>query len=122
MRFCELCGSAFQTLRTCPRDGIPNRADIEDPLLGQIIGDRYRILDRMAAGGMGQVYRAAHVRIASLFAVKVLYGDLAHDPQMRTRFEREAEAASCLSSRYIVRVVDFGESKTGITYLTMELA
>jgi tRNA A-37 threonylcarbamoyl transferase component Bud32 len=107
-------------LRTCPRDGLDTRADIEDPLIGHVLGDRYRVLERIAAGGAGQVYRVAHMRIAAMFAVKVLYGDLAHDAEMRTRFQREAEAASCLQSRYIVRVVDFGESKEGLPYLAME--
>lgn len=104
----------------CPRDRVPTRSGA-DPLLEQVIGDRYRILQRIGAGGMGQVYRAAHARIATLFAVKVLFGDLAHDSTMRSRFQREAEAASCLHSRRIVRVVDFGESSEGLLYLVMEL-
>src|SRR5678815_1369379 len=107
-------------LRTCPRDAVETRADIEDPLVGHVLGERYRVLERIASGGMGQVYRAAHTRIASLFAVKVLYGDLAYDAQMRTRFAREAEAAACLQSRHIVRVVDFSESSEGLLYLCME--
>jgi serine/threonine-protein kinase len=120
VRYCEVCRASFQALRTCPRDRAPTRADLADPLLGHVLGDRYRILERIAAGGMGQVYRAAHTRIASLFAVKVLYGDIAHDTQMRARFEREAEAMSCLQSRHIVRVVDFGDSPEHLLYLAME--
>lgn len=120
MRFCERCRASFQSRTTCPRDRIPTRADLSDPLLGAVLGDRYRILDRIAAGGMGQVYRASHVRIASLFAVKVLYGDLAYDAGMRARFEREAEATSLLSHRHIVRVLDFGETPEGLLYLAME--
>ena len=120
MRYCEQCGAAFQSLDTCPRDRVPTRAGISDPLLDQVIGDRYRILQRVGAGGMGQVYRAAHTRIATLFAVKVLYGDIAHNEKMRSRFQREAESASCLQNRRIVRVVDFGESDRGLLYLVME--
>ena len=120
MRYCERCKAAFQSRSTCPRDRVPTRADLSDPLLGEVIGDRYRVLDRVAAGGMGQVYRAAHARIASLFAVKVLYGDLAFDPGMRARFQREAEATSLLSHRHIVRVLDFGETPAGLLYLAME--
>ncbi|MFO0592136.1 MAG: serine/threonine-protein kinase [Polyangiaceae bacterium] len=120
MRYCERCKAAFQSRSTCPKDRVPTRADLADPLLGEVIGDRYRVLDRVAAGGMGQVYRAAHARIASLFAVKVLYGDLAFDPGMRARFQREAEATSLLSHRHIVRVLDFGETPAGLLYLTME--
>ncbi len=120
MRFCERCRASFQSRSTCPRDRIPTRADIADPLLGAVVGERYRVLDRIAAGGMGQVYRASHVRIASLFAVKVLYGDLAYDAGMRARFQREAEATSLLSHRHIVRVFDFGETPEGLLYLAME--
>jgi eukaryotic-like serine/threonine-protein kinase len=120
VRYCEACRAAFQALRTCPKDKIATRADLEDPLVGYVLGDRYRVLERIASGGMGQVYRAAHTRIASLFAVKVLYGDLAYDEQMRVRFAREAEAAACLQSRHIVRVVDFSESSEGLLYLAME--
>jgi serine/threonine-protein kinase len=107
-------------MRSCPNDRTPTRANIPDPLLGRVLGDRYRVLEPIAAGGMGQVYRAAHTRIASLFAVKVLYGDFAYDAQMRSRFQREAEAASCLQSRHIVRVVDFSESDGGLLYIAME--
>jgi tRNA A-37 threonylcarbamoyl transferase component Bud32 len=120
VRYCEVCRASFQALRSCPRDGVATRADLSDPLLGHVLGERYRVLERIAAGGMGQVYRAVHSRITSLFAVKVLYGDIAHDPQMRSRFEREAEAMSALQSRHIVRVVDFGESPEGLLYLVME--
>ncbi len=104
----------------CPRDKTPTRADIGDPLIGAVLGERYRILDHLASGGMGQVYQAAHTRIASLFAVKVLYGNLAYDASMRERFAREAEVASFLQSRHIVRVVDFSQSPTGLLYIAME--
>lgn len=120
MRYCQTCLAAFQERTTCPRDGIPTREDIADPLVGAVLGERYRVLDHLASGGMGRVYRAAHTRIASLFAMKVLYGDLAYDSGMRARFEREAEVASLLQSRYIVRVVDFSHSDSGLPYLAME--
>lgn len=69
---------------------------------------------------MGQVYRAAHARIACTFAVKVVWGDFAYDQQMQSRFVREAEVASCLSSRHIVRVIDFAEENGSLPYLVME--
>jgi len=120
VRYCEICRASFQERRTCPRDGVPTRVDIGDPLVGAVLGERYRVLDRVASGGMGHVYRAAHTRMACLFAVKVLYGDLAYDGTMRARFEREGEVASLLQSRYIVRVVDFSQSDSGLLYLAME--
>ncbi|MBL8954187.1 MAG: serine/threonine protein kinase [Myxococcaceae bacterium] len=121
MKYCRTCSATYLAMSRCPRDGTPVSAEGGDPLLGQVLGGRYRVLERMAAGGMGQVYRASHVRIASLCAVKVLYGDLASDGEMSKRFEREAEAASALQSRYITRVLDFGETGGGLPYLAMEL-
>ncbi len=121
MRYCPTCSATYLSMTRCPRDGSPVSPEGGDPLLGQVLGSRYRVLDRIAAGGMGQIYRASHVRIASLCAVKVLYGDLATDGEMCKRFEREAEAASTLQSRFITRVLDFGESPGGLPYLAMEL-
>lgn len=100
MRYCPTCSATYLSMTRCPRDGSPVSPEGGDPLLGQVLGSRYRVLDRIAAGGMGQIYRASHVRIASLCAVKVLYGDLATDGEMCKRFEREAEAASTLQSRF----------------------
>ncbi|MBK7857042.1 MAG: protein kinase [Archangiaceae bacterium] len=121
MRYCSTCLATYLSSRKCPRDGTLVSPEGGDPLLGYVLGQRYRVLERMAAGAMGQVYRASHVRIASLCAVKVLYGELAVDQAMCRRFQREAEAASMLQSRFITRVLDFGETEGGLPYLVMEL-
>jgi hypothetical protein len=121
VRYCRVCGAAFRSARTCPKDRIETDADTFDPLVGRVLGDRYRILGRIAAGGMGQVYRAAHTRIACVFAVKVVWGDFAYDTSMQSRFIREAEIASCLQSRHIVRVIDFSHDEGALPYLVMEL-
>ncbi len=120
MRYCEVCGAAFRHSRTCPRDGVALAAGAFDPFIGRVLGDRYRILERVGAGSMGQVYRAAHTRIACTFAVKVVWGDIAYDSAMQARFAREAETASCLQSRWIVRVVDFASAESSAPYLVME--
>jgi serine/threonine-protein kinase len=120
VRFCGVCGAAFRSTRTCPRDGVALEASASDPFVGRVLGGRYRVLDRVGAGGMGQVYRAAHTRIACTFAVKVVWGDLAYDPAVQARFAREAEVASCLQSRHIVRVVDFATDEGTAPYLVME--
>lgn len=133
MKYCERCGAAFRAMRTCPRDGIPLRANTADPMIGRVLGDRYRVLERIGAGGMGQVYRVAHTRIACGFALKIVWGDVAYERDTQARFTREAEVGSCLSSRFIVRVVDFGFAETattapppeglehGLPYIVMEL-
>lgn len=120
---CPSCMAVFrQRFPLCPLDGTPlEPVDMESlPLCGQVLGERYHIEVCIGEGGMGQVYRAKHTRISRRFAIKVLYGDLIADSNMRERFSREAEAASRLSHPNLVGVVDFGETPEGLLYLVME--
>ena len=88
-------------------------------LVGQTLGN-YRIESRLGAGGMGEVYRAVHVRLNRPAALKVLHANQAADPTFQARFLREARAAAALSHPNIVEVFDFGE-QDGASYLVMEL-
>ena len=65
----------------------------------------YEILAPLGAGGMGEVYRAKDTRLDRTVEVKVLPGDLAADPHLRARFEREARAISALAHPNICRGV-----------------
>src|SRR3990172_783666 len=70
---------------------------------------RYYVLERVGAGGMGDVYRA-HDRVAgTTFALKVLHADLAEDPQFLRRFRREAAALQALNHPNIVRFYQLQE-------------
>ena len=80
----------------------------------------YEILSRLGAGGMGEVYRARHVKLERDAAIKVLPGELASSPDRLHRFEREARAASALSHPGIVTIYDIDEHE-GTTYIAMEL-
>ena len=93
--------------------------DIADPLLGQVIAERYRIEELIGRGGMGVVYRVEHVRIGKVMAMKLLHGALARDKHVVKRFKREAEAVSRLDHPNTVQVFDFGQSD-GMMYLVME--
>jgi serine/threonine-protein kinase len=92
-----------------------------DPLVGQVVDGRYRVLDRLGSGGMGTVYRVMHERMQKAMALKVLHPRLTTDAVVRARFKREARAASLLESRNTVAVFDFGETPEGLLYLAMEL-
>ncbi|MEO8218364.1 MAG: protein kinase [Acidobacteriota bacterium] len=80
----------------------------------------YEIVSRIGAGGMGDVFRARDTRLDRTVAVKVLPPHLASDPQLRERFDREAQAISSLSHPHICTLFDVG-SEDGIDYLVMEL-
>ena len=103
----------------CPHDGTPLRT-IKDPLVGQTVGGRYRLISRLGSGGMSSVYLARHVMIDRLVAVKTLRRDLAQDPIQRDRFIREARAVNRINHENIVEITDFGETESGIVYLVME--
>lgn len=80
----------------------------------------YEIVDSLGAGGMGEVYRAKHVKLGREAAIKVLPPELASDPERLRRFEREARAASALNHPAIVTIYDIDEHD-GTTYIAMEL-
>ncbi len=79
----------------------------------------YEILAPLGAGGMGEVYKAKDTRLDRTVAVKVLPSDLAADPALRARFEREARAISALAHPNICTLHDVGE-QDGQTFLVME--
>ena len=80
---------------------------------------RYHVLERVAAGGMGEVLRAHDAVLAREVAIKVLHRSLAADPGFVDRFRREARAAATLNHPNIVAVYDWG-AVDGIYYMVME--
>ena len=89
-----------------------------DNLEGMRLG-KYRLLRRLGAGGMGEVYLAEHEMLQSQVAVKVLPAELARDQDMVTRFLREARAAASLRHPHIIRIHDVGQEQ-GINYFSMD--
>jgi serine/threonine-protein kinase len=80
---------------------------------------RYHILERIAAGGMGEVFRARDAVLDREVAIKVLHRSLAGDQGFVERFRREARAAAGISHPNIVNVHDWG-AVDGIYYMVME--
>ena len=85
-----------------------------------LLGDRYRLGERIAAGGMGAVYRAVDETLGRQVAVKALRRELADDPTFLERFRREARAAAGLSHPGVAGVYDYGELG-GQPFIVMEL-
>ena len=85
------------------------------PIVGDVLAGRYRIDAPIGVGGMASVYRAADLRLERDVAVKVLLPNLAADPALAQRFEREALALAATSHPSIVKVFDVeaGDPTTG---------
>ncbi len=87
--------------------------------VGETLG-RYRIVDFLAAGGMGEVYRARDLELDRVVAIKVLPKVVASNPTRLSRFRREARALAAVSHPNILEIFDFG-SRDGLTYAVEEL-
>ncbi len=87
-----------------------------------VLDDRYTLIERIATGGMGEVWRGADQILGRPVAIKMLAAVHAGDEQFRARFRAEARYASSLAHPGITRVFDYGEhSPLGGPYLVMEL-
>jgi eukaryotic-like serine/threonine-protein kinase len=91
-----------------------------DPLVGQLLSDRYRILERVGDGAMGAVYLAEHTLMHKRVAVKVLHGEMSRVPEVVARFEREAVAAAHIDHPNVVSASDFGKLPDGTFFLVLE--
>src|SRR5437867_12872514 len=79
----------------------------------------YEIVSPLGAGGMGEVYKASDTRLNRTVAIKVLPAHFAGDPDMKLRFEREAQTIAGLNHPHICTLHDVGE-QDGVRFLVME--
>jgi eukaryotic-like serine/threonine-protein kinase len=87
---------------------------------GAVVAGRYRIIKKLAAGGMGEVYQAEHIELQKQFALKVMLPALSSDPEFVNRFKREAISASRIGQQNIIDISDFGQTDDGRFYFVME--
>jgi hypothetical protein len=100
---------------TPPTAGTGTPARSLPPLLGE-----YEVLERLGAGGMGEVYRARHRRLGKVVALKVLPTGRLGSAAALARFRRETEAVGSLDHPHLVEAHDAGE-QDGIAYLVLKL-
>ncbi len=107
----------------CSRCGARRLTPAADPLIGTVVGGRYRIARLLGEGGMGVVYAAEQQMGTTIrqVAVKVLLPELSRDATLRRRFLAECSIVARLEHPHTVDVYDFGETPEGQLYVVMEL-
>jgi hypothetical protein len=102
-----------------PRLTSPRAGWAGQPQAGQIVGERYRLVEWLERGAMGSVWRAEQVRLRSPAAIKFLEPSLIEVPEMLERFLQEARSAAAVQSAHVIQVFDYG-SEEGLPYIVME--
>ena len=104
----------------CPMDGTRLEPD-RDPMVGQTLEGWYKIVDKIAEGGMGAVYKAAHLHVPNKYvAIKVIRPEFSRNTDYRRRFSREANALMRSRHRHIVAGFDLHETSNGLLFMVME--
>jgi serine/threonine-protein kinase len=93
--------------------------DVSDPKLGTAVAGRYRLDERLGAGGMGVVYKGVDTRTQRKIALKFLHDAFAGMPDLVKRFDREVTAMSRLDHPNLVGIIDSGV-EAGVPYLVMD--
>jgi len=89
-------------------------------LVGRTISDRYKIVELMAMGGMGAIYKGEHLLMRKQVAIKVLHPDIEDFPELVARFEREAIAGAHVNHPNVAAASDFGKFDGESYFLVLE--
>ena len=124
--FCPSCGGALDRPSALVTEDRPPSVSSTDSdsgegrfRPGEVLADRYRIVNRVGKGGMGEVYRADDLELQQPVALKFLPEALQEDPERLSRFRREVRLARQVSHPNVCRVYDIGEAR-GEHFLSME--
>ena len=96
-----------------------SRGAAAEPLAAGSRIAHYEILEPVAGGAMGEVYKARDLRLGRVVALKFLPADLCRDQSARKRFLREAQAVALLDHPNVATIYDTGESEGGRVYLAL---
>jgi eukaryotic-like serine/threonine-protein kinase len=88
-------------------------------VIGTLIGERFRLEEKIGSGGMSSVYRAFDPTLERQVAIKLMHRDISNDADQLERFRREARAVARLNHPHVVTVIDAGEDE-GAPYIVFE--
>ena len=90
-------------------------------MIGEVLGNRYELMEKIGEGGMAIVYKARDNKLSRLVAVKILKKEFANNKDIADKFKKEATAVANFSDANIVNVLDVGHEEEGnIDYFVME--
>lgn len=120
-RVCLTCTHEYEDEVTiCPLDGTPLSRIVDESLVGTVFVEKYDIHERLGSGGMSTVYKARHMLMDRIVAIKVLKDRTASSQDSLLRFRREAKATAGLNHPGIVGINDFGLAPDGRAFLVMD--
>jgi len=121
MKLCPICLSEYSDEHTtCPSDNA-RLIETKEWQPGQMVANnKYLIVAKIGRGGMGTVFKASHVALDEIRALKLMDPQFARDPQFVARFRNEAKAARRLSHPNAVHVDDLDQSDDGSLFIAME--
>src|SRR5258708_2343582 len=94
--------------------------ELEAVRVGEVLAGKYRVERVLGVGGMGGVVAATHLQLDQQVALKFIRREALLNPEIVSRFEREARAAVRLKSEHVARIIDVGRLDTGAPYIVME--
>jgi serine/threonine protein kinase/formylglycine-generating enzyme required for sulfatase activity len=89
-------------------------------MVGKLLDNRYRLVEKIGEGGMGSIYKAIHTEMGRTCAIKLLTAISTANEEAIARFKREAKMASRIDNPHAVTIYDFGEGEGGLLFLAME--
>src|SRR5881628_3035356 len=121
MKLCPICLSEYSDEHiTCPTDSARLMETKEWQPGQRVANNKYLIVAKIGRGGMGTVFKASHVALDEIRALKLMDPQFARDPQFVARFRNEAKAARRLSHPNAVHVDDLDQSDDGSLFIAME--
>ena len=122
MKLCLICHNHFPDEQDrCPQDNAQLVPLGQDPFVGMIIQNKYKLESVIGKGSMGTVYKATQELIERDVAVKILHSHLAADNESLKRFHQQAKAASRLHHPHIITLYDYGILPSNQPFLVMDL-